>query len=147
MSNENTELNDILKQAGDRPSYPTQNHSVASVHHVDMCGDECDGDTDRGKLVQFTTGDGIKFFPAGRTVDLITPGVYEIRVAPQVGLYYEKVPVKTEGLIRFPETNSDRVINEIMDFWNKEDLYRHYCLAYKRGMILWGPPGTGKSLQ
>ena len=145
MSDENKELNDILKSAAEtkiREATLRTSSSPCGGGGGEVVDDETES---RGKLSQFTTSDGIKFFPAGRTVASMTPGVFEIKISPQAGIYFEKVPIKTEGLIRFPETNSDRVIAEITDFWDKEELYGKFGLAHKRGMILWGPPGSGKS--
>jgi len=49
------------------------------------------------------------------------------------------------GLLEFPETNSQRVVAEIQKFWELEAKFRENKLPYKRGVILWGPPGSGKS--
>lgn len=98
-----------------------------------------------GGYVQWSTSDGKRFFPTSKTAKTLTPGVYEIRHCPQAGLYFEQIPVLTTGLLRFPETNSDKVVDEIQKFWKKESLFKEYNLTYKRGIILWGPPGSGKS--
>lgn len=95
--------------------------------------------------VQWASSDGRAFFPAAQTVRELTPGVYDIQHSQSQGLYFQKIPVLTTGLIRFPETNSDRVVDEIQKFWSKEEIFREYNLNYKRGIMLWGPPGSGKS--
>ena len=95
--------------------------------------------------VHWTSHDGRIFIPAAKTTKKLTPGVYEIDNSQSVGLYFEKIPIKTEGLIRFPDTNSDRVVNEISRFWEREEIFDEYGLAYKRGILLFGPPGSGKS--
>lgn len=97
------------------------------------------------KYCQWGTSDGKIFMPSSKTVNTLTPGVYEISMSQQLGLYFEKIPVKTEGLLRFPDTNSNKVVNEIQKFWDRENLFREYDIAYKRGIILYGPPGSGKS--
>jgi len=61
-----------------------------------------------------------------------------------IGLYFEKIPVRSEGLLRFPDTNSERVVKEIQKFWEREDVFESYSLTYKRGILLYGP-GSGKS--
>jgi chaperone BCS1 len=44
---------------------------------------------------------------------------------------------------------SDRVqaelLDEVRDFWRSEAAYKSRGLPYKRGYILHGPPGTGKT--
>ena len=96
-------------------------------------------------LKQFTTGDGAKFFPAGATIDILPPGIYEILVDNMKGIYFQKINVKTDGLIKFSETNSERVIEEISKFWDREQNFKKYKLNYKRGIFLFGPAGSGKS--
>lgn len=94
---------------------------------------------------QFTTSDGSKFYPAGATVGNITPGIYDIQVCHAKGIFFQKINVKTDGLLRFPETNSEAVINEISKFWEREENFKKYNLNYRRGLFLYGPPGSGKS--
>src|SRR5690242_10812459 len=53
------------------------------------------------------------FVPTGLTVDRIEPGCYEIHESMTVGVYFEKVPVKTGGVINFPHTSMDKVLKEI----------------------------------
>ena len=96
-------------------------------------------------LKQFTTCDGTKFYPSGATVESLNPGVYDIQVDHAKGIYFQKINVKTDGLINFPETNSEKVIEEISKFWEREDTFKKYKLNYKRGIFLWGPAGSGKS--
>ena len=89
-------------------------------------------------------GDG-NFVACGETKQILPPGYYCFRRAPQIGLYISSIPVKTEGLIRFPNLASDKVIEEIQKFWDMEEAFKANKLTYKRGIILWGPPGSGKS--
>lgn len=93
---------------------------------------------------QWSSSDGTIFFPIGKTVKLLQPGVYEIGTCQQ-GLYFEKIPVRTEGLIKFPDTKSESVVEEVQKFWDREEIFLKYGLTYKRGIILYGPPGSGKS--
>lgn len=97
-----------------------------------------------GAFCQYTTIDGTTFAPAHHTCEILPPGVYEV-LSTQSGIAYEKIPVKTDDLIQFPETNSELVIAEIKNFWEREDIFRKYKLMFQRGMILYGPAGSGKS--
>lgn len=93
---------------------------------------------------QWNTTDDVKFHPAGKCTNELIPGLYNIGVCSR-GIFFEKVKFKAEDLIMFPETNSEKIINEIQLFWDKGDLYSKYGLPHKRGILLYGPPGTGKS--
>jgi hypothetical protein len=139
------ELNQKLARANLKKMIARRRGQPIAVAENPSYGQDEDKAVDFGKLCQFTTGDGTRFFPAGRTVERVPPGVYEIHVCNMKGVYFQKIPVKTEGLLRFPETNSEKVIDEIHKFWNREEAFLKFDLCYKRGIILWGPPGSGKS--
>ena len=94
---------------------------------------------------QWSSSDGIHFLPTSVTVGSLPPGVYDIRISQTNGLYFEQIPVLTTGLIRFPETNSEKIVHEISKFWERENIFREYKLTYKRGIMLYGPPGSGKT--
>ena len=125
------QLRRILKQTKRRPRF---NIAVPSEEQKDP-----------GALCQWTSGDGKRFFPAARTFESLVPGVYEIKMDHMKGINFELIPVNTKNLIRFPDSNSDRVISEIQKFWDREELFRVCEIAHKRGILLHGPPGSGKS--
>lgn len=143
ISSDNHELNQLLRAAGNNKK------EINRLLKTVACGDrpiaaEKGEDKIQGAACQWSTIDGIKFQPCHSTVDHLIPGVYEILPCPS-GIYFEKIPVQTDGLIRFPETNSDLVIDEIKKFWDREHYFDKFNLTFKRGIILWGPPGSGKS--
>lgn len=122
---------------------------MISVRNYDYDDDSYDDEDEDLRFdpnyVQWSSPNGVVFIPASKTVRRLPPGVYEIDKSQQAGVFFESVPVKTEGLIRFPETNSNKVVAEIRKFWEREDVFKEYGLAYKRGIMLYGPPGSGKS--
>ena len=97
------------------------------------------------KSVQWSTFDGKIFIPTGTTVGTLSPGYYEINSSPDIGIYFELVPVKTDGILQVPDANTHKVIEEIKKFWDREEIFRSYNLTYTRGIMLWGPAGGGKS--
>jgi ATP-dependent 26S proteasome regulatory subunit len=123
-------------------SVPTVKRSVFDDYIYDLIEK---GELDLVGLKQFTTSDGNKFYPSGATVARITPGIYDIQVDNMKGIFFNKIKVKTDGLLRFPETNSEAVIEEISKFWEREHVFKKYNLNYKRGIFLYGPAGSGKS--
>lgn len=94
---------------------------------------------------QWTTDNNQIFVPASRSKRKLPPGAYEICHNPNIGNYFERVTVKTTDLVRFPDSNSDKVIDEIRLFWESQSRFRRFKMPYKRGILLWGVPGGGKS--
>lgn len=93
---------------------------------------------------QWTTPDNKVFFPAGEVVGQLPPGYYQMRQSMQ-GFYFEKQPIKSERLMRFPDAASDYVIEQIEKFWDLEESFRADEIPYKRGILAYGPPGSGKT--
>lgn len=137
---ESKELLEILRNA------PKPSPVKSRLSYDDSWSDDWDDEDDEklGAFCQYSTVDGINFAPAHHTTGLLPPGVYEV-ISTQAGIAYEKIPVKTDDLIEFPETNSELVIAEIKNFWDREEIFRKYKLMFQRGMILYGPAGSGKS--
>lgn len=94
--------------------------------------------------VQWTTNDKINFIPSGYSVPKLSPGVYSINVS-QSGYYFNKQNVVTKDILRFPQTNCDLIVGEIEKFWQKQQLFKDYRLNHQRGILLYGPAGSGKS--
>ncbi len=139
------ELNELLLCSMEpvkarRRGYPADPNDASYYEEVDnKLGKACmDG------YKQWTTSDGNVFLPASTTRETLTPGVYDIKTSERIGLFFEKVPVRTEGRIEFPHTTSFEVINEIEKFWGLEKTFSDFGMAYKRGILLYGMAGGAK---
>lgn len=119
--------------------------SFSMVQPSDPNGGTTSAEEPDQTFVQWTTTDAKAFFPASRSVKELSPGLYEIRSTPSGVLYFDHVAVATENLLHFPDTASHAVVEEIQKFWDREEMFREHRLAFKRGMLLWGPPGSGKT--
>lgn len=109
--------------------------------------DEGDGDDDEepepGEPVQWAIH-GPGFIPATKTIKKIKPDAYSFQVIANI---LTLVPQKlvTDHLLRLPDSRSDEVIAEIEKFWTLKKNFKKFGYTHKRGFLLWGPPGSGKT--
>lgn len=79
----------------------------------------------------------------------ITPtvesGFYDLRVAEGIGFYMLKRNLHLDDLLEFPSAIHANVINSIKDFWTRKKKFKEYGFAFKRGVLLHGKAGSGKS--
>lgn len=140
MNDHDDELNEIMQTPAQLNHHPRTAEPCCGSEKP--CIDEEEPINQRYE--QWSTNDDKLYFPAARTIKELPPGCYEVMSCP-AGVYLQRIPVRTEGLLRFPQTNSEKVIKEIQKFWDREKYFRRFGLTYKRGIVLWGPPGSGKS--
>lgn len=88
---------------------------------------------------------GPGFSPVGPTVRTIPPGVFNVIVLPNGSIIFAPKKIVTDSLLRLPDSKSDLVIEEIEQFWGLKKVYQEYGFVHKRGFLLWGPPGSGKT--
>lgn len=94
---------------------------------------------------QWAIGNNGRFIPIGNSIPKLDAGIYAPFLEPgQMGM--EKMKVSSDGIYPLPDMATQTVLDEISKFWNNEDRYRRHNLLYKRGLLLYGPPGSGKSV-
>lgn len=87
------------------------------------------------------------FLPTDNSVTqgAIDAGVYDIKHNPDTGYYLMKKELNLDELIELPCPEGVEVISGIETFWKKKKKFHEYGYAYKRGVLLYGIPGGGKS--
>lgn len=97
------------------------------------------------KFIQWSSSDNKVFLPSQRTTKRLSSGIYEIHQSQNVGTYFQKIEADLTGLVSFAGSNADIVVSEIQKFWTREQKFRKVKLPFKRGILLYGPPGSGKT--
>jgi predicted AAA+ superfamily ATPase len=86
------------------------------------------------------------FAPGHDTVHQLTAGFYEMKWQSSIGQYIlELKSVQTDELYELPSPAIKDIIEDIQKFWDNEQRYKAYNFVHKRGILLYGDPGCGKS--
>lgn len=88
---------------------------------------------------------GERFYPTNVTHDRLPGAVYEAKVDGEGDVFGVKIDFPSDVLLDIPGTPTDYILSQIETFWKKRDAFKEIGLLYKRGLLLYGPAGCGKT--
>ncbi len=71
-------------------------------------------------------------------------GAYDLCLG-MTGPFAKKIELKDEELIEFEDGPTQSIMEEIHAFWGAKERYAKLGVPYRRGILMHGIPGTGKS--
>lgn len=87
-----------------------------------------------------------EYIAAYLTAFKVPSGIYEITWNSNLGCNsLVKQPFKTDELYQLPSPEIIDILEDIKSFWDRSDKYKEYNFIHKRGILLYGEPGCGKS--
>jgi predicted AAA+ superfamily ATPase len=87
-----------------------------------------------------------EFVPAFKSVAKVPSGIYEVVWNRQLNQHtLKKQPFKTDELYQLPSYEITDILKDIQNFWDRKDKYKEYNFVHKRGILMYGEPGCGKS--
>ena len=117
---------------GDRPLTSTTNQPYL------------DKQPDNRFLVQWANiGTGM-YMPTSKTVPSLSPGVYTVE-ANNSGTFAKKVNINSDEIIELPNPMYKEIIKNVIDFYKLESKFIEWGYNHKRGILMYGKPGNGKS--
>ena len=76
---------------------------------------------------------------------IMPAGVYQIDADMGRGIHFDPMIIEGDKLMPLPDPHTVRVLQSLEEFWTKEDLFREFGFLWTRGILLYGPPGSGKT--
>lgn len=134
--NDNTDVGERNQEAYDTPE-AVENYD----YYDDYPNDE--GTLKENARLWAKVGDA--YFPSDETVKQIPPGQYHIEYSHNRGIYFSRKPVNLDELLILPDSASEEIIENIEYFWTREETFRTLGYLWKRGVLLFGPAGSGKT--
>lgn len=138
---ENDELQEILGKAdGEAHSV---NRPIADTKCVET-GESPITTEARVNFSQWEIEPNDSFRATGGTRMKLPAGVYRLSHDP-LGIHFNRANVLTDKLIDLHDSAASEIIAGIRTFWQAEHKFKERGILFKRGVLLWGPPGSGKS--
>lgn len=89
---------------------------------------------------------GEEYVAAFPTTPTIPSGLYEIKWNASLQAHtLKKQPMNVDELYELPSAEIKSILEDIECFWERRSTYRDYNFVHKRGILLYGEPGCGKS--
>ena len=85
------------------------------------------------------------YLPIADSCDILGAGYYSVHQDSRGNVGFLKQTLKSDDLFLFTNSIMNDIVKEIEKFWSKEETYKQNGILHRRGILLHGGPGNGKS--
>jgi len=93
----------------------------------------------------WVSANGKDFFFSFKNINGIPSGLYSMIFSDQSGFGLSKMTYKGEEFFHLPSLPHKQILLDLQNFWDNKQKFIEYNLNPKRGIILHGYPGCGKT--
>ncbi len=86
------------------------------------------------------------FSPIGESHAMLPNGLYSTEIDNYGRPFLRKMSNNIDQLIDLPDSESERLLGEVIQFRELKSKFASSGFLYKRGILLYGPPGSGKTV-
>ncbi len=127
------------------PHETTTTMTVAEPERPTAENDMNETDLIESQIQWSVSADGNAFWGSGKVQGTVPAGLYRTEHHDQIGLVLVKQIISTDALIELKESTSIQIVHDIQQFWNSKAAFNKRGLLHKRGIMLMGDPGSGKT--
>ena len=113
-----------------------------TIRHVSD-DDETSEAPQLNQFVSWAIGQGV-YRPVGKTTKTLPAGIYGMKNTPD-GWYLEPTHFNSDELLNLPGLPTAFIMEQIETFWTSYPRFQQCGLLHKRGILLYGAAGCGKT--
>ena len=129
--------------SSDDPESDTDQRTLADAETIDES--VLEATLEKTSTYWTSTADGSLFWSTNNVQESLPPGLYKCVYTEKTGYSFQKLIVSTDDLIPLPDTASAQIVSEIDKFWTLKSAFKQRGFLHKRGVLMYGEPGSGKT--